>query len=107
MNHFNFQRPKFARDIKNPDIWYDNMSVGTHTLGNKMKLLSKDLEFCLSREYTNHCLRATSITLLDCFEARHVMTVSGHKSESSIRSYTRTCDDQKRKMARKIAEATG
>lgn len=100
-----FQRPKYARDMKNPEVWYDNMTLGKNTLGSKMKALSK--EAGLSREYTNHCLRATSITLLDSFEARHVMTVSGHKSESSIRSYARTYDDQKRKMARKIAEATG
>ncbi|XP_066925857.1 uncharacterized protein [Clytia hemisphaerica] len=38
--------------------------------------------------YTNHCIRATSISMLDDvgMEARHIMTVSGHKSESSIRS---------------------
>ncbi|KAH3837376.1 uncharacterized protein LOC127879542 [Dreissena polymorpha] len=33
------------------------------------------------------------------------MTISGHKSESSIRSYARTSADQKEKMARTLAEA--
>jgi hypothetical protein len=34
-----------------------------NTLGNKMKNLSKQLN--LSKLYTNHSLRATTITLLD------------------------------------------
>ena len=71
-----------------------------------MKYLS--MEIYLSREYMNQCLWATSITLSDCFQARHVMTILGHKSESSIRTYARTLEDQnKKKMAKKIAEATG
>ena len=99
-----FQKPKAAYSLDNPGIWYNNMVIGKHTLGNKMKILSK--EKCLSREYTNHCLRATSITLLDCFEARHVMTISGHTSEHSITNYARTWDDKRREMAETITEAT-
>ena len=43
----------------------------------------------LSQSYTNHCIRATNLTALDDvgIEARHIMRVSGHKSEASIRSY--------------------
>ena len=100
-----FQRPKAALSTDNPGIWYDNMVVGKNTLGNKMKFLSK--EKGLSQEYTNHCLRATTITLLDCFEARHVMTISGHRSAESIKDYARTWDDQIRKMSGTVAEATG
>lgn len=40
--------------------------------------------------YTNHSLRATSITCLDykTFEARYIMAIiSGHKSESSLKNY--------------------
>jgi len=53
----------------------------------------------LSTIYTNHCLRATCITALDQagFEARHIMTVSGQKSEASIRSYSRNVSDNKRR----------
>ena len=38
---------------------------------------------------TNHCLRATSVTILtdhDC-EVRYIKAVTGHKSDSSIESY--------------------
>ena len=59
-----------------------------------MKEISKLAE--LSREYTNHSIRATSITILDgCgFEAQHIMCVSGHKSETSIRSYASKTNDE-------------
>ncbi|CAC5420454.1 unnamed protein product [Mytilus coruscus] len=57
--------------------------------------------------YTNHCLRATAITLLDQdgFEARDIMAVSGHRSENSIRSYSRTDEGKKRKMSSCISDA--
>lgn len=89
---------------------YQNLTHGMmlrlwekHTLGDKMKRLSKKAK--LSRIYTNHCWRATSITLLDGYKARHVMVISGHKSESSIRSYARNSLDQKAKMTLTLAEA--
>ena len=59
--------------------------------------ISKELK--LSQKYTNHCIRATAVSLLDeCnFEARHIMCVSGHKSDSRIRSYSRRLSEVKRK----------
>ena len=44
-------------------------------------------------------MRATAVSLLDeCnFEARHIMRVSGHKSKSSIRSYSRRLSEVKQK----------
>ena len=74
-NEFLFLRPK--KEVNN-EIWYDNMVVGERMLANKMKEISTEAK--LSHIYTNHSIRATSITLLDKagFEARHIMTVSGH-----------------------------
>jgi hypothetical protein len=89
---------------KTVDIWFDKAPLGKNTLGDKMKNLSKQLN--LSKLYTNHSLRATTITLLDnkCFEARHIMSISGHKIESSIRNYSRTNDTQKRKIAKALSD---
>ena len=82
-----FQRPKTSVE-SSEQVWYYNSPVGKNTLGEKMKKIS--LEAHTSKVYTNHCLRATSIHVLDAsgFEARHIMSVSGHKSESSIKHYS-------------------
>ena len=66
-----FQRP---RELANPEdpTWYCNQVVGINMLGNKMKNLSRDAK--LSKEYTNHSVRATSVTILDYagFQARQL-----------------------------------
>jgi predicted metal-dependent peptidase len=63
-------------------------STGKNTLANLMKTISKQAG--LSREFTNHSIRATSSTVLDVnkFSDRDIMCVSGHKSESYITNYT-------------------
>lgn len=68
-----------------------------------MKVLSE--KYKLSKSYTNHSLRATTITLLDeeGFEARHIMSISGHKSETSIKHYSRTGESKKRMIAETIS----
>lgn len=78
-----FQRP-FIKP--KPDIWYDNASLGSNTLGNIMSEISK--VFKLSQVYTNYSL--TTVHLLDVasIPGRHIMSVTGHKSESSLKSYT-------------------
>ena len=47
-------------------------------------------KFGLSKKYTNHSLRATSVHILDSaqFPSRHIMTVTGHKAETSLKTYT-------------------
>ncbi|CAC5415966.1 unnamed protein product [Mytilus coruscus] len=96
----NHKSPRLRQSDKlkpGDDIWYEKIPVGRNTLGNKMKDMSE--QFGLSKKYTNHCLRTTAITLLDQdgFEARDIMAVSGHRSENSIRSYSRTDEGKKRK----------
>ena len=78
--------------------WYDNSPLGKETLGNNMKSLSEKAE--LSKVYANHCIRHTVVDTLDEneFEARHIMTHTGHKSESSIRQYTTKCPPKKRRQ---------
>ena len=60
----------------------------------------------LSKQYTNHSIQATAVTVLDHsnFEARHIMRVTGHKSEASIRSYSRRLSENKQ---REISETLG
>lgn len=105
-NEFLFQRPKKGSKIGVDGVCFDNMVVGERTLGEKMKCISKEAE--LSKIYTNHSIRATAVTILDkCgYEARHIMAVSGHKSESSIRSYCKTDTSTKKQMSESMAAAT-
>ena len=53
-----------------------------------MSTISKNAK--LSRVYTNHCIRATAITLLDRkgFSAHDICSISGHHNEASLGSYT-------------------
>ena len=97
-----FERPKINAPDGGP--WNDGQAVGVITLGSMMKNISIDAE--LSNIYTNHCIRATSVAILDqCgFEALHIMSVSGRRSESSIRFYSRTDSDLKKNMSRELSK---
>ena len=99
---FLFVKPKVSKFFftEKENIWYTSKPLGIQALGNLMKTISKRLN--LSKTYTNHCIRSTCITLLAShgLEARQIMRVSGHKSESSLRSYDHDNSvEQKRKIS--------
>jgi hypothetical protein len=54
--------------------------VGVNTISKLMPNLT--IQASLSQKYTNHSIRATSISIMDesGIEARHIMRVSGHRS---------------------------
>ena len=92
-----WQKPK--QYVEGPeDEWYHNQVIGRDPLNNTMKNLSNAAK--LSTTYTNHCIRASTVTELDTqgFEARHIMAVSGHKSENSIKNYSSVCPDNKKEQ---------
>ena len=103
-----WQRPK----VKLQDLekeWYDAAPVGRDPLNSTMKELSKNAK--LSMIYTNHCIRASVIMNLNeqGFEACDIMATTGHKSESSIRSYAKKVPVKRRHamsdaLAAKIVE---
>lgn len=73
-----WQQPKESYN-EDDAVWYNNVPLGKNTLGKMMAKISKLAN--LSQIYTNHCVRATSITTLDeaGLEARHIMRITGHK----------------------------
>ena len=97
-----WQRPKPKAPVDGSP-WYMNAPLGVNTLGNKMKQISENAG--CSRRYTNHSLRATTCTLLDeaGFPNRHIMSVTGHRSESSLKHYSRTSDKKKKLMSSALA----
>ena len=93
-----WQRPKAFDNFNQSDsVWYCNALLGKNTIGSLMKTIS--VEYKLSKVYTNHCIRSTAVSVLDNnnFEARQIMRVSGHKSETSIRSYSRQLTECKQR----------
>ena len=71
-----------------------------------MKKVSKEAD--LSKTYSNHSIRATTVTILDKsdFEARHIMSVSAHRSGSSIQSYSKTDEATKKQISETLTSAT-
>lgn len=61
--HALFQRPKKIIPGARGEPWYDAAPLGPNTLGSMMQTLSKAAG--LSRIYTDHSLRATTVHILD------------------------------------------
>ncbi|XP_053390634.1 uncharacterized protein LOC128553491, partial [Mercenaria mercenaria] len=100
-----WQRPLDSFELDGP-IWYCMAPLGKGKLAGMMGDISNLAH--LSKRYTNHCIRATSISELDRngIEARHLVRVSGHKSEMSIRSYSRRlCDEKQQQISDTLAKA--
>ena len=74
----------------NPEdaVWYENRPLGVNKLGEMMKTISVAAK--LSQLYTNHSVRASTITLLsdENVPDRHVMFISGHSSEQNRAHYS-------------------
>ncbi|XP_071180979.1 uncharacterized protein [Mytilus edulis] len=96
-----------ARSYPKEGVYYDNIPLGHNRLGQFMNEISKMAN--LSHIYTNHSCRATTIHLLDEADipSRHIMTVTGHKSETSLKTYSgKTCEKKKRHMSEILSSKT-
>ena len=95
-----FQRPK-RKFCAADEIWFDRAPLGVNTLGNMMKEIS--IAAKLSQIYTNHCIRATSVTILDRagIPVHRIMQVSGHRNEGSVKVY---CERQTLQQQRQCSE---
>lgn len=81
-----WQRPK-KKGWELSDTWYENRALGVNTIGTMMSTISESAN--LSRRYTNHCIRATAITMMDRMgcEGRHIIKISGHSAVASLKPY--------------------
>ena len=98
-----FQRP--SKTTKGP--WYDNMPLGRCTLGTYMKKLSQDAG--LSTIYTNHCLRASTVTFLkrQGVSNSDICSVTGHKREESLVNYCKEPSDSRKRELSKMLHSKG
>ena len=74
--------------VDSGEVWFCNSPLGINTLGYLLKTMSKAAG--IITHLTNYCIQATSMTVLSDYnmEARHIKAVTGHKSDSSIQSYS-------------------
>ena len=80
--------------------------MGHNTVESLMNKISESAQ--LSQKYTNHSLRATAVHILDAanFPSRHIMTVTGHRAESSLKTYTGYTDSNiKQSMSNEISKS--
>lgn len=91
----------------NDEIWFNNEKLGKNKVQQLMPNLVKSAGLG-NKSLTNHCIRSTCITILDRngYEARHIMSVSGHKHEESIKSYaSKTPAATKRQISDTLSDA--
>jgi len=79
------------------NVWYCNAPLGKHKLENLLFKISKKAG--LTAVYTSHCLRATSVTILNAagLENATVKLVTDHNSDSAVESY-----HKRRAVARQV-----
>ncbi|KAH3801442.1 hypothetical protein DPMN_155092 [Dreissena polymorpha] len=72
--------------------WYTEKPLEKRSFEKFMKNISTSAK--LSLRYTGHCLRAKAIQAMNDagHEARHIMFMSGHRNEATIRSKNRGCN---------------
>ena len=93
-----WQKPRSIKLHYNDPVWFEARIVGRDLFERFMKLsIAKNVQ--LDGDYTNHSIRSTVITTLDDagFEGCHIIQLSSHKSEATIKNYSRKCPENKRK----------
>ena len=105
MSHLHPEEPSFftkSLKKKDKDIWFGKQKMGKNKVGNMMKQISK--EACLSKIYTNHCLRATTATILarSGVQDRDIAMVTGHKNVASLQHYVNAPTTKKMKSLSSI-----
>lgn len=77
-------------------IWYNNYPIGRYIMVSMMTNIAQRGQ--LSGYYNNHCIRATSIVIMDefGFKSRHIMKASGHKSDASLKSNAQNIPNKKK-----------
>ena len=83
-----FQRPK-VKNWRLSSSWYMNIPVSEGTIGGFMPRISEEAE--LSIRYTNHSIRATTVSSLReaGIHPNDIRAITGHRSVASIESYSR------------------
>lgn len=98
-----FQLPKTLA-AETDTVWYHRRPLGEKKIGAFMKEISKDAE--LSRIYTNHCVRATTITKLSYagVDKIEIMKLTGHRNIKSIETYNSDSSEKQKQIYSSILQ---
>ena len=93
-----YQYPSKNVTEDNP-VWFDRKPLGKNALGGMMKTISEKAGLPVT--YTNHCIRATAITILSDadVESNDIITMTGHKSTESLRQYKVPSEEKRQLMS--------
>ena len=86
-------------------LWYRNEPMGKNTISKMMERISIKAE--LSEPYTNHCIRASTVTsLFQCsVDARKICAITKHKDERSLSHYiSETTSAPKRECSKILSD---
>lgn len=102
---FQFPRRDWTEANVTDKCWYENRPLGVNSLGTMMKEISKNAN--LSQAYTNHCVRASAITLWSDagLEDRQICHISGHRNPANLRHYHRPSARQLRQCSGVLSRA--
>ena len=69
------------------EVWYKKEPLGVNSLGKMMQPISEAAG--LSQAYTNHCVRATTVTLLfnTGVTTHHIQARTGHRTTEGLQPY--------------------
>lgn len=101
-----FQLPE--KNYSKTGIWYKAVPMGKNTLSKMMQNISKKAG--LSREYTNHCVRASTVTALyqAGVDSHQICLLTKHKNENSLKHYINgSTSEQKRHCSSVLANVFG
>lgn len=96
-----FQKSKKNYSI-NDDVWYSKEVVGKNTLSSIMKNISQKAG--LSQVYTNHCVRASTVTTLyrAGIDTRQICSITKHKNEDTLTHYISSSSDAQKQKASSV-----
>ena len=102
-----FQRPNAYFSGHVSSRWFDNMAVGRSILGGFMSRISTEAQ--LTNRFTNHCVRASTITTLkhQGFSNSDICSVTGHKREESLVHYCKEPSDASKNAMSKALYSKG
>ena len=100
-----FQTPN-KKSCESKTTWYKKEPLSKNTISKLMENIS--VKAGLSRRYTNHCVRASTITALyqQGVDAKQICSITKHKDERSLNHYiNQTTSAQKRKCSQLLDKA--